>query len=332
MKLAKVAELDGHEDRVWSVAWNPSGTLLASCSSDKNIRLWGLEGGEWVCKCVLAEGHRRTVRNVAWSPCGKYLASASFDATVCVWRREGDTSFESCATLEGHENEVKSVAWSTSGRYLASCSRDKTVWIWEVAEDEEFECASVQTCHSQDVKRVLWHPTREELASASYDNTVRLYREELDDWQCYSTLSLHQGTVWGLSFGTPGRGKAGPRLATSSADGSVRVWTYTGSSASGEESWECTATVCKDHPRPVYDVAWCPKTGLLATACGDNGVRVFIEEGEGSVDGSWRLGCLVSQAHEQDVNGVAWGPKGLLASAGDDGKVCLWQVEPVLDS
>lgn len=31
------------------------------------------------------------------------------------------------------------------------------------------------------------------------------------------------------------------------------------------------------HERPIYGLSWCPQTALLATACGDNFVRVFRE-------------------------------------------------------
>lgn len=132
-KLEEVATLTAHTDVVWWVAWNPTGNLLASCSSDKTIHIWGQDKDDdktWTLKSVLSDGHQRTVRKVAWSPCGQYLASASFDATTAIWsRREGQ--FECIATLEGHENEVKAVSWSPSGNLLATCSRDKSVWIWE---------------------------------------------------------------------------------------------------------------------------------------------------------------------------------------------------------
>lgn len=86
-----LGRVPAHPDsRCWFLAWNPAGTLLASCGGDRRVRIWGTEGDSWICKSVLSEGHQRTVRKVAWSPCGNYLASASFDATTCIWKKNQD--------------------------------------------------------------------------------------------------------------------------------------------------------------------------------------------------------------------------------------------------
>jgi hypothetical protein len=68
-------------------------------------RIWGQDGGRWVCESILEDAHDRTVRAAAWSPGDDKLATASFDGTCVVWScRDGE--YEQIATLQGHENEV----------------------------------------------------------------------------------------------------------------------------------------------------------------------------------------------------------------------------------
>lgn len=328
--LSAVATLEGHQERAWNVDWSPSGALLTSCSSDKTIRVWGLEGEAWVCKTVLTDGHQRTIRSVSWSPCGNMLASASFDATTCIWDKKGG-EFQCSSTLEGHENEVKSAVWSRSGGLLATCSRDKSVWVWEVLSDgDDFECAAVLQHHTQDVKCVLWHPTQELLASASYDDTIKMYREDDDDWICCGTLEGHESTVWSISFEATGN-----RLASCSADKTVKIWrVYKPGNpegiptSGGEPVWKCVCTLSGYHNRDIYDISWSPSSGLIATACGDDCIRIFREKlpadpNQPNFDLIWEE----KKAHSSDVNCVAWHPKdpSLLASCSDDCSVRIWK-------
>ncbi|XP_037920201.1 probable cytosolic iron-sulfur protein assembly protein Ciao1 [Hermetia illucens] len=330
-KLEEIHVLQGHKGRIWSGAWHPRGNAFATCGEDKTIRIWSMDGSEWITKTILSDGHTRTIREVAWSPCGQYLASASFDATTAIWSKTSG-EFECNATLEGHENEVKSVSWSRTGSLLATCSRDKSVWIWEVAGDDEFECAAVLNAHTQDVKKVAWHPRQDILASASYDNTINIYKENtLDsDWECTATLTSHSSTVWGISFDATGN-----RLASCSDDKTVKIWQAY--EPGNEENiptpdnqtvWKCVCTLSGFHSRSVYDIAWCKLTGLIVTACGDDAIRIFKEDDNSSKnEPTFSLVCTMHKAHEQDVNTVTWNPvtPGQLLSTSDDGTIRIWK-------
>lgn len=70
-------------------------------------------------------------------------------------------------------------------------------------------------------------------------------------------------------------------------------------------------------------------TGLLATACGDDAVRIFKEEPNSDPNApNFSLVAQIDRAHTQDVNCVTWNPTvaGLLASCSDDGDIKIWKI------
>ncbi|KAF9061598.1 WD40-repeat-containing domain protein [Rhodocollybia butyracea] len=342
--LQKVAELGGHEEEVWHIAWNPAKSLLASCSSDKSVRLFTYNhDGEGTLKFSLATsiptGHLKTVRSVAWSPSGSTLATASFDSNIGIWEQEqpdedGHSGEWECASLlEGHETECKSVAYSSTGTLLASCSRDKTVWVWEVQPDSDFECMGVLMEHTQDVKCVAWHPTEEILASGSYDDTIKIYVDDpQDDWFCCTTLTGHESTVWALGWSPNGK-----YLASSSDDKTVRIWKRV-----GEYEFKCVL-VLEGHDRSVYSVSWGVgnigqeadplNLGRIASAGGDGIIRVWdLHENPSSDKPTAKLVARLPSAHgTYDINTVVWCPRkgyqDLLATSGDDGMVKIWKIQ-----
>eukprot|EP00238_Polyblepharides_amylifera_P001129 CAMPEP_0196573136 /NCGR_PEP_ID=MMETSP1081-20130531/3085_1 /TAXON_ID=36882 /ORGANISM="Pyramimonas amylifera, Strain CCMP720" /LENGTH=306 /DNA_ID=CAMNT_0041890747 /DNA_START=124 /DNA_END=1045 /DNA_ORIENTATION=- len=297
------------------------------------------ERGAWELgvSAVLEDVHQRTVRSCAWSRSGSLLAVASFDGTTSVWLREAE-EWEMVSTLEGHENEVKCVAWCPESDLLATCGRDKAVWIWEMGANYDFECVSVKTAHTQDVKAVAWHPSGELLVSASYDNSIKLWVEDPDedDWACAKTLSGegqgHTATVWGVSVHPSGN-----RMVSCSDDASIIVWERGGESNAVSEGWTQLCSVSGYHTRSIYSVQFSPDGNLIASASGDDSIRVFEEDpresmsvdGEMGASASFSQVASVERAHSADVNCIVWCPvkednSYLLATASDDGSIKLW--------
>lgn len=133
-ELQLVQELAGHDDPAWRVAFNPKRNLLASCSTDRTVRLFSYSNDKFQLVSSIPTGHKRTVRALAWSPSGLAFATASFDSTVSIWEEE-DGDWDCVTTLEGHENEAKDVGWSAEGGLLASVSRDRSCWVWELLRE-----------------------------------------------------------------------------------------------------------------------------------------------------------------------------------------------------
>lgn len=66
------------------------GARLATCSSDRKIKIWERQGADWKLEYEW-NAHMASVWKIAWAhpEFGQILASCSFDRTVSIWEDQG---------------------------------------------------------------------------------------------------------------------------------------------------------------------------------------------------------------------------------------------------
>ncbi|KPQ39992.1 MAG: WD40 repeat protein [Phormidium sp. OSCR] len=176
--------LEGHQARVWDLAFSPDGSYLVSGSLDGTARIWGWESD-------LAEENRRflevpervlrgdqsDVWGVAVSPDGDRIVSASRNGLLKVWTRQGEEVF----TLTLSENNgLTRVAWSPDGQLLAVGRTDNHIDLYT----EAGVFVSRLTGHEALVLSVAFSPEGRFLVSGSEDRlAIR--------WNLDSVLSVN---------------------------------------------------------------------------------------------------------------------------------------------
>jgi WD40 repeat protein/serine/threonine protein kinase len=239
----------GHEDIVFTCAWNAGGSLAVTASRDQTLRVWDVASGT----CLQAlRGHINFVHGVALTPDGRTAVSTSWDTTLRVW----DMGSGQCVRmLADHTNAVRDVALTPDGRLAASASYDHTVRIWNLATGQ---CL-----------RVLRHPCRVLCVALTGDGKLAVAADwdgllwvwDVEGGPCLRTLAGHTDWVSSVAVTSDGR-----RAVSGSSDGTVRVWDL--------GSGECLR-VLQGHSDEVLDVTLTPDGRLALSASDDNTVRVW---------------------------------------------------------
>lgn len=288
--------LAGHDAIVYSAAFHPRGSLLATASEDETVKVWDLASGE---EKLTILGHSAKVYSVAFSPDGERLATASRDKTVKVW----DLAGHEVLTLVGHEHWVNGVAFSPDGNRIATASWDGTARVWDSVSGEELR---VLSGHAGAVFCVAFSSNGSLLATASADGTAKVW--DLDSIREPLTISGHVDDVYGVAF-SPIESAI---LATASGDKTVRIW----DPSSGEE-----LQVLSGHTNAVYGVAFSGNGRRLASAGFDRQVIVW-DTSSGDI-------LTTLSGHTARAFSVTFSPDGeRLATTSADHTAKVWYAGP----
>ncbi len=122
----RLAILIGYQvkKRIVALAFSPDGTMLASGSQDKTVRLWNTSKNH---ELFILRKHTGWITTLAFSHDGRMLASGSTDKTVRVWNT---ITGELLATFTGHINGIAALTFSPESSTLVSGSTDGTIKFW----------------------------------------------------------------------------------------------------------------------------------------------------------------------------------------------------------
>jgi len=161
----ELKKLEGHTQKINSVAFSSDGNKIVSGSDDMTVRIWDVESGTELKKL---EGYTQQVNSVAISPDGKKIVSGSDDITIRIWDVESGTELKK---LEGHTGGVNSVAFSPDGKRIISGGYDTIVRIWDAESGTELK--KLETPGT--IRSVVFSPDGKRIAIAGDDGYAAIW-------------------------------------------------------------------------------------------------------------------------------------------------------------
>ncbi|MDB5308935.1 MAG: translocation protein TolB [Gemmataceae bacterium] len=289
LRLAWKASIPDH---VIGVSWAPDGKLLAAAAVSGPVSVLDAGTGKPVHEL---KGHGFGTAAVAFQPRGTVLATAGQDGKVRLW--DAATGAELKA-LDGGAAWVERVEWNAAGTLLAAAA-GKTVRVWDAAGTLVRECPP----QAGTVTDIGWRPGADRVTVLGY-GAANVYDP--------ASGQLARAFAWKGSPLKLAWSPDGKVLAHGNQDSTVHFWYHdTGADLQ-----------MYGYPTKVRELAWDYSSRFLATGGGPM-VCIWDCGGPAGPEGTKPQ---MLEGHEDNLTAVAYQARGyLLASAGADGRVILWQ-------
>lgn len=324
-----------HRERIFDVAFHPNGNVLAAAGR-QTISLWRLRDYTRFAY-ILGDKQGGNIFSVDYAADGKWLVAGASTGMITLWAPDQTTANPIAQWL--HEPaekiaqapeqqippEVLVVRFNLSGNLIASGGDDGYVRFWNRQGEllGEFQIGDIITNigFSPDGQHVVItsQPNVEQTEEVA-DGHIAIYRfsnspEKVAlDLVTESALSEDEGRMGGILTVEFNPQKA-DEFATGDTQGNIRIWLLDGT----------LQNTLRGHEEAVTRVDYSQDGEMLASSSRDTSVNLW----------KVRSGDLISslQGHDRQVTKVVFNPTDstIMASAGFDDKVLIWQIPERLD-
>ncbi|KAK5876514.1 hypothetical protein CesoFtcFv8_025861 [Champsocephalus esox] len=150
----KLTEIQAHDDEVLCCAFSPDDRLLATCSSDRKVKVWNVERA--MLLRVFEEEHSEQVNHCQFTNTTKrlLLATCSNDKflNVKLWNLNKPSSQN---TMFGHFEPVNHCCFSPDDAYVSTSSNDGTVKLFKVSSANEWKTIKVSDMFEESDEEVF---------------------------------------------------------------------------------------------------------------------------------------------------------------------------------